>query len=181
MLSRRNFLKLTTGSVALASISPIISHASASQAPALPREIALRNIHTGEKLKVCFFDGNQFVDEALDEIDHLCRDFRQNETFPIDRRLLVQLDMVQQKLGKQSEIQIISGYRSPATNQMLRANSNGVAKKSKHMLGKAIDFRIAGVDLKQVHRATKSLKAGGVGYYPESGFIHIDTGRVRYW
>lgn len=181
MLSRRNFLKLTTGSVALASMSPILSHAALSQEPSAPREIALRNIHTGEKLKVCFFDGQQYVEEALDQIDHICRDFRQNEKFPIDRRLLVQLDMVQQKLGVNREIQIISGYRSPATNNMLRKNSNGVAKKSKHMLGKAIDFRIAGVDLKHVRNATRSLKAGGVGYYPESGFIHIDTGRVRYW
>jgi uncharacterized protein YcbK (DUF882 family) len=162
-------------------MSPIISHAALSQEPEAPREIALQNIHTGEKLKVCFFDGTQFVEEALDQIDHICRDFRRDEKFPIDRRLLVQLDMVQQKLGSNKEIQIISGYRSPETNKMLRNNTSGVAKKSKHMLGKAIDFRIAGVDLKQVRNATKSLKAGGVGYYPDSGFIHIDTGRVRYW
>ncbi|WED20578.1 DUF882 domain-containing protein [Vibrio sp. JC009] len=182
MLSRRNFLKLTTGSVALASIAPsIVLASSVDKSQMIPREISLNNLHTGERLKTCFFDGENFVEEALDDIARLCRDFRRNEVFPIDKRLLVQLDNIRNQLGTTAEIQIISGYRSPATNEMLAAKSGGVAKKSMHMRGKAIDFRIPGVDLKKVQKVALAQKAGGVGYYEKSNFVHIDTGRVRFW
>lgn len=99
----------------------------------------------------------------------------------MDKRLFDQISKIQTMLGVEAEVQIVSGYRSPATNEALRAQSSGVAKKSYHMLGQAIDFRLDGVDLKKVRDAARDLKAGGVGFYPSSDFVHIDTGPVRYW
>lgn len=178
MLSRRHFLKLTTGSVALATLSPAISHASPFKS-AEPRELSFHNLHTGEKLTACYFDGQEFVEDALNDIDHIFRDFRRNEVMPIDRRILVQLDAIQSKLGISKEVQLISGYRSPETNTMLRGKSSQVADKSKHTQGKALDFYFEGVDLAQIQKAALSLNAGGVGRYKH--FVHIDTGRVRRW
>ncbi|MDG3088215.1 DUF882 domain-containing protein [Vibrio hannami] len=178
MLSRRHFLKLTTGSVALASLSPLVSVASPYKSSE-PKEISLSNLHTGEKLTTVYFDGKQFVEEALNDIDHIFRDFRKNEVMPIDRRLLVKLDAIQNKLGINKEIQLVSGYRSPATNTMLREKSTQVASKSTHTQGKALDFYFEGVDLKHIQKAALSLSAGGVGRYKH--FVHIDTGRVRSW
>ncbi len=149
--------------------------------PDQPRSLALNNLHTGEALETCYFDGRQYLSGELARIDQICRDFRRNEVHPMDKRLFDQVAQIQSVLGTQAEVQIISGYRSPATNQALRNKSSKVAKKSYHMLGQALDFRLQGVDLKRVRDAARSLKAGGVGYYPRSNFIHIDTGPVRYW
>ena len=178
LLNRRQFLKAATGSFALATIFP--SNAIAAFADQR-KVITLNNLHTGETLQTCYFDGANFVESELDKINHLCRDFRRNEVFPLDKKLLTQLDNIQTLLKSNAEVQIISGYRSPATNEALRSKSNGVAKKSFHMQGKALDFRLVGVDLKDVRKAALQLKSGGVGYYPGSNFIHIDTGRVRSW
>ncbi|EEX66577.1 lipoprotein putative [Vibrio metoecus] len=99
----------------------------------------------------------------------------------MDKVLFDQLSEIQFLLGTQAEVHIVSGYRSPATNKQLRSKSKGVAKKSYHMSGQAIDFRLDGVSLKKIREAAISLQAGGVGYYPKSRFIHIDTGPVRQW
>ncbi len=99
----------------------------------------------------------------------------------MDRRLFDQISQIQKLIGTESEVVVISGYRSPATNSALRSHSSGVAKKSFHMVGKAIDFRLDGIKLSTVREAALSLKAGGVGYYPGSNFVHIDTGTVRSW
>ncbi|MGB5443991.1 MAG: YcbK family protein [Psychromonas sp.] len=146
-----------------------------------PRELHLNNLHTGEELQTCYFDGKNYQRDEMKKINHLCRDFRQNEIKNMDKRLFDQLAAIQKIIGSNNQIHIISGYRSPATNKMLRAKSSGVAKKSMHMLGQAIDFRVEGVPLSEVKKAALSLKAGGVGYYPSSNFIHIDTGNVRSW
>ncbi|EEX92558.1 hypothetical protein VIA_003203 [Vibrio orientalis CIP 102891 = ATCC 33934] len=114
-------------------------------------------------------------------MNHICRDFRRNEVHAMDKRLFDHISNIQKELGVEAEVQIISGYRSPATNEALRGKSSGVAKKSYHMLGQAIDFRLDGVNLKQVRDIARELKFGGVGYYPGSNFIHMDTGPVRYW
>ena len=178
-VSRRQFLKLTTGSVALATVFPNNALAALAKDEKI---ITLNNLHTGERLQTCYYDSGKFIHSELNKIDHICRDFRRNEIHEIDRELLAQLDAIQTLLKSNSEIQIISGYRSPATNEMLRSKSSGgVAKKSFHMQGRAIDFRIEGVRLADVRDAALELKAGGVGYYPGSNFIHIDTGRVRSW
>lgn len=178
MLSRRHFLKLTTGSVALASLSPLVTTASPYKS-AEPKEISFSNLHTGEKLTTVYFDGEQYVEEAFDDINHIFRDFRKNEVMPIDRRILTQLDAIQSKLGINQEVQLLSGYRSPATNEMLRGKSTKVASVSTHTQGKALDFYFEGVELANVQKAALSLGAGGVGRYKH--FIHIDTGRVRRW
>ncbi|WP_261817447.1 DUF882 domain-containing protein [Vibrio gallicus] len=146
------------------------------------RTLQFNNLHTGESLNTCYFNAGHFVNTELQRVNHICRDFRRNEIHPMDKRLLTQLSAIQQVLETDAEVQIISGYRSPKTNAMLRAHSHGgVAKRSLHMQGRAIDFRIAGVDISDVHDAALSIKAGGVGYYPGSRFVHIDTGRVRFW
>lgn len=177
-LSRRRFL---THSACGALCSVFVPNIALAATPAKKKIIHMNNLHTGESLSSCYFDGGRYIESELDKIDYLCRDFRRDETHPIDRQLLNQLQAIQKVLGVNKEVQIISGYRSPATNEMLRSQSNGVAKLSYHMQGKAIDFRLPGVKLSRVRKAALSLKAGGVGYYPESNFIHIDTGPVRHW
>lgn len=177
-LSRRRFLTHTACGALCTMVVPQIALAAT---PAKEKIIRMNNLHTGESLTSCYFDGKRYIESELDKIDHLCRDFRHDEIHPIDRQLLTQLQAIQKLLGVNKEVQIISGYRSPATNEMLRSQSGGVAKKSYHMQGKAIDFRLPGVELSRVRKAALSLKAGGVGYYPESNFVHIDTGPVRYW
>ncbi len=176
--SRRTFLK--TGLVALgAAAFPSVSFASLMSDA--PRVLQMNNLHTGERLLTEYFDGQDYQLSELQKINHLCRDFRQNEAVNMDRGLFDQLSRIQQLIGCDNQVQIISGYRSPATNEMLRGKSSGVAKKSMHMRGKAIDFRLEGVPLAEVRKAALSLKAGGVGYYPGSNFVHIDTGHFRSW
>lgn len=176
--SRRDFLKLTGSGLVVASCAPSLAIASY---PDLRRELALNNLNTGEALETCYFDGKNYLKKELSRIDHLCRDYRRNETHSMDKHLFDQISLIQSQLGVSAEVLVISGYRAPATNEALRSKSSGVAKKSYHTLGQAIDFRLDGVSLKTLRDAAVSLKAGGVGYYPRSNFIHIDTGPVRYW
>ncbi|MGF1909859.1 DUF882 domain-containing protein [Vibrio kasasachensis] len=177
-VSRRNFIKLAGSGLAVASCAPSIAIASY---PDLARSLALSNVHTGELLETRYFDGSKYLLNEMTRIDKICRDFRRNEVHKMDKHLFDQISLIQAELGVEAEVQIISGYRSPATNNALRARSSGVAKKSYHMLGQAIDFRLDGVNLKKVRDIAREIKAGGVGYYPSSGFIHVDTGPVRYW
>jgi uncharacterized protein YcbK (DUF882 family) len=146
-----------------------------------PRELNLNNLHTGEILQSQYFDGTNYQSTELMKLNHICRDFRQNEAIAMDKHLFDQITAIQKIIGSNAQVQIISGYRSPKTNQMLSGKSSGVAKKSQHMLGKAIDFRLEGVPLVEVRKAALSLKAGGVGYYPKSDFVHIDTAQFRSW
>ncbi|CAE6906643.1 DUF882 domain-containing protein [Vibrio sp. B1FLJ16] len=176
--SRRDFLKMTAGGVVLSSAMPTFASASL---PDKPRVLAMNNLNTGELLETCYFDGNGYVKKELQRLDQFCRDHRRNEAFPMDRHLFDQINQIQKLIGKDSEVVVISGYRSPATNTALRNRSSTVAKKSFHMQGRAIDFRLDGVKLSTVREAALSLKAGGVGYYPSSNFVHIDTGPVRSW
>lgn len=177
-LSRRDFLKLAGSGLVVTSCAPTIALASY---PEEPRSLALTHLHTREALETCYFDGAEYVSKELRRINHLCRDFRRNEVHPMDKRLFDHISQIQSELGVETEVQIISGYRSPATNEALRSRSDGVAKKSYHMLGQALDFRLDGVELKRVRDIARELDFGGVGYYPRSNFVHIDTGPVRYW
>jgi uncharacterized protein YcbK (DUF882 family) len=175
-LSRRNILKFSLFALGSTFI-PSFSFASTDS----PRVLKMNSLHTGEILETQYFDGQYYQFDELQKINKLCRDFRQNEAINMDKNLFDQLSRIQQTIGCNNEIQIISGYRSPETNKMLSRNSNGVAKKSLHMQGKAIDFRLQGVSLAEVRKAALSLKIGGVGYYPKSNFVHIDTGHFRSW
>ncbi|MGF1806692.1 DUF882 domain-containing protein [Aliivibrio sifiae] len=174
--------KTLLGGAATVGLSLFPTLSFASQFEESPRKLALNNLHTGEELETEYFNGRQYQNSELVKLNHLCRDFRRNESISMDTGLFDQLSAIQKVIGCDTQVQIISGYRSPATNEMLRGKSHGgVAKKSLHMLGRAMDFRLEGVPLAEVRKAALSLKAGGVGYYPGSNFVHIDTGRVRFW
>ena len=145
------------------------------------RSLAFENLHTGENTKLVYWERGNYIRGALSEIDHILRDHRTNEVKRIDKALLDRLFVLHNTLGSQVPFQVISGYRSPKSNAMMHAHSSGVAKKSMHMEGKAIDIRLPDVGLLHVRNAALAMNSGGVGYYPDSKFVHIDTGRVRHW
>ena len=178
MNHRRSFLK---GSVALASAISLPALARTAQAAPGERTLRLYNTHTGETVRSVFWAEGQFIPDALQDINKVLRDHRNNKIAPIDPQLLVLLNEVSAKFGDNQLVHVISGYRSPESNAKLRANSTGVAKHSMHMDGKAIDIRLPGKDLAQLRKAAMAMRGGGVGYYPDSQFVHMDTGRVRYW
>lgn len=146
------------------------------------RTLSFYNTHTGEYLNrhVYWSEGN-YLRENLQDINYILRDHRTGDVKEMDPALMDLLFGIQSRLGTKTPINIISGYRSEATNAMLNRKSSGVAKKSYHMTGKAIDIRIPGVDLRSLYRTARVLKGGGVGYYSKSNFVHVDTGRVRCW
>jgi uncharacterized protein YcbK (DUF882 family) len=155
----------------------LIAAGSLAAAPAL----RAAQLPTDERLTVLYAIGARFVPTALDALAHLLRDHRSGESHPIDPALFDQLHALQSLMGVSSAFRVISGYRSPHTNAMLRSRSSGVAKASLHLEGRAIDVRLPGVALAELRDAALSLRAGGVGYYPDSDFVHVDTGRVRSW
>lgn len=149
---------------------------------AAPRTLDLGHLHTGEQLRgVEYFSGGMYLPDALAEVNHHLRDWRTDEVHPIDPALLDLLYDLARATGTSRPFQVISGYRSPTTNALLRKRSSGVAASSLHMRGKAIDIRLADVPLARLRSAAQSLRRGGVGYYPASDFVHVDTGRVRTW
>jgi uncharacterized protein YcbK (DUF882 family) len=156
---------------------------SAATSAVAPNERILRlyNTHTGESVRSVFWAEGQFIPDALNDINKLLRDHRNNEIASIDPQLLVLLDRISAKFGDHPTLHVISGYRSPESNAKLHENTAGVAKHSLHMEGKAIDVRIPGQDLAKLHKAAMAERSGGVGYYPDSQFVHMDVGRVRYW
>lgn len=145
------------------------------------RSLAVYNVHTGESLNTTYWEGGEYIPGALHEVNYLFRDFRANQTRNIDPRLLDVLYDLRLLTASAKPINLVSGYRSYATNAMLAGQSEGVARHSMHIEGKASDIQIPGVELRDLHRAALSLGAGGVGYYPRSNFVHVDTGRVRRW
>lgn len=180
--NRRQFFRQISAVVALGATAPLVAtkaHASLGQKSV--RRLALYNRHTDERVQGVYWANDSFQTDVVNAFEHNLRDHRQNEAAPMDRRLYDFLHQIQQRLVTDKEIHIISGFRSEKTNNMLASRSNGVAKKSFHMKGMAIDFTIPGIDLALIRDTAKSLKLGGVGYYPNSGFIHIDTGWVRSW
>jgi uncharacterized protein YcbK (DUF882 family) len=186
MNQRRSFLKSsvvlasTLGIPAMARAADVTAAAAATAGPN-ERTLRLYNTHTGESLRTIFWAEGAFIPDALQDINKVLRDHRNNKISVIDPQLLVLLDKVSGQFGSQNVLHVISGYRSPETNAMLHEHSNGVAKHSMHMEGRAIDIRMPGQDLAHVHKVAMALKGGGVGYYPDSQFVHMDTGRVRYW
>ena len=145
------------------------------------RELSFYHTHTDDRLSIIYHDGEAYISPALHKINQFLGDFRTGEVHDIDTRLLDALYLLQQKTGAENNYEVISGYRSPKTNSKLRSKSSGVAKRSLHMQGKAIDIRLKGVNTKTLRDTAIAMKLGGVGYYRRSDFIHLDTGRVRYW
>ena len=147
----------------------------------LTRVLRFDNLHTNEKLSVEYFTAGHYLPDALSAVNHLLRDFRTGDVGTIDPVLLDLLHELATKVGSQRPFHVISGYRSPATNQTLRQSSSGVASGSLHLRGQAIDIRLADVPLAMLRDAARSMRSGGVGYYAASDFVHVDTGHVRSW
>lgn len=176
--SRRKFLKVLGG---LSALSAIPNKSFAKLHETNDQSLSLLNLHTGETLHSTFYAEGNFQPSSLSELDYLLRDHRNDQVKQMDTQLLLLLHELQQTFGQHKPIHVISAYRSPESNEKLRAKSTKVAKKSYHMQGKAIDIRIPGVPLKELHQASLAQQAGGVGIYSRSGFIHLDVGRVRQW
>lgn len=178
IVSRRSLLKLGLGTAAITLFATPLDAA----VRAMPeRALNLYNTHTGEWLKTVYWANGSYLPKSVSQVSRFLRDHRSGDVRAMDPRLLDLMAAVHRKFGNKGAIHIISGYRSPASNAMLVSASDGVAHNSLHMAGKAVDIRIPGATVRGVGKAAKSLKAGGVGMYPSSNFVHIDTGRVRTW
>jgi uncharacterized protein YcbK (DUF882 family) len=175
LFTRRRFLAVGVALVAMPHVARASTLASGQ------RKLSFDNPHTGETLTTVYWTKGDYVGEALREVNYIMRDFRTGDVHGIDPRLLDLLHALHGKLDSRKSFEIISGYRSPQTNAKLAELSNGVAKHSLHMKGMAIDINLPDVRLKNVRKAAIALKKGGVGYYPNSHFVHVDVGRVRTW
>jgi uncharacterized protein YcbK (DUF882 family) len=174
MIGRR---RLLAGALGLAAPALLAGEALASA----PRQLSLVNLHTGEKLAATYFEGGRYVPDALAALDRVLRDHRTGEVHPMAPGLLDLVAGLAGQVGRPDAVQVISGYRSPASNAALHANSSGVATRSLHMQGMAMDIRIPGVSLARLRDTAVALGRGGVGYYPGSDFVHVDVGKVRQW
>jgi len=150
--------------------------------PTGPRRLRLHHTHTEESIEIVYHDGETYLPDSLARIDHFLRDFRTDHVHPIDPGALDILWQLSYSVENPEGVyEIISAYRSPKTNEILRDQSRGVAKNSQHLEGKAIDVRLRGTETTALRDAALKLKRGGVGYYRSSDFVHVDTGRVRTW
>ena len=145
------------------------------------RTLSLYHTHTGLSLQVTYFANGHYNPEALQDLKVFLQDWRDARQQDIDPHLLDILWQIQQQTGNQDTFEVISAYRSPQTNEMLRTATTGVAKSSQHVIGKAIDVRLRGLDTAALRDTALKLQKGGVGYYAQSDFVHIDTGRPRQW
>lgn len=178
-IGRRNLLGLGLAAVGTSLVGG--RALAAEPATLAQRSLSFLNLHTGEAVKATYWEAGGYVTDALSAVSKVLRDFRTGDTHAMDVRLLDTLSALSTRLGVSAPFQVISGYRSPASNAKLSARSGQVAKRSLHMDGKAIDIRLPGVDLAQLHRAACDLGRGGVGFYPVSNFVHVDVGQVRRW
>lgn len=179
--SRRGFLQRSARLLAAGSAVQVGAPAIAAAAPDA-RTLALVHTHTGERISIAYAMGERFVSQALDHLNRFLRDHYSGEVGLIDPQLFDLLHGLRRELGAERPFEVISGYRSPATNSLLRnTRGGGVAQHSLHMEGKAIDVRLPGIPLAELRDAALSLRAGGVGFYPREQFVHVDTGRVRSW
>lgn len=178
---RRRWLKHSLALGSSAAFLPLATP-SAQAMLADSRDIAMSHLHTHERIATVYAVGEHFVPAALNSLDHFLRDHYNGEVGRMDPQLYELLQRVRRELGRNGPFEIISGYRSPSTNEHLRVTrGGGVARRSLHMDGRAIDVRLPGVSLSVLRDAAVSLKAGGVGYYPRENFVHVDTGLVRRW
>jgi uncharacterized protein YcbK (DUF882 family) len=178
MISRRSMLAAAAALSGTAALWPQIL----SGAPdAAARRIALTNLHSGERLDIEYFRDGSYVPDALAALEVLLRDFRNGDKHAIDPKLMDYLVDVAALIGVPPAYSVISGYRSPETNERLHERSSGVSQHSLHMQGRAIDVRMSGVDCQALAARAESMKRGGVGYYRASNFVHLDTGAFRTW
>lgn len=174
---RRRFLATLGGCGVL-----LLGGAPNALAGAQPRRrLSFHSLHTHESLELVYWEAGRYLPHALSSIDDHLRDFRTGDVYPIETGLLDLLHALNGILRNRGPLHVISGYRSPATNARLAARSSGVAKRSYHMYGMAIDIRAPGVPLERLREAGLALRRGGVGYYPKDDFVHLDVGPVRAW
>jgi uncharacterized protein YcbK (DUF882 family) len=145
------------------------------------RALKFFHTHTGDSLRVVYFRQGEYDPDALADLRVFLADWRDGRQHDLDPQLMDILWQIQQATGLSDTWEVISAYRSPETNELLRSRSRGVAKNSQHLMGNAIDVRLRGLDLDVLRDTATTLKLGGVGYYAGSNFVHVDTGRVRYW
>lgn len=179
VFSRRNLFKWGLGFAAVASVMGADDALAVMRVPT--RKVAMLNMHTGESLSVEYWTKGRYGKDAMRQVAHFLRDHRNGKIHAIDPRLMDVVYQLNRIVGGKVPVQVVSGYRSPETNAYLREISDGVAQNSYHMRGQAIDLRLPGRSLKGLQKAALSLHAGGVGYYPASDFVHVDTGPVRHW
>ncbi|MGB3209511.1 MAG: DUF882 domain-containing protein [Desulforhopalus sp.] len=176
-MSRRRFLRASVqAGIGLVIASPLDLLAKTPK----PETLSFYHTHTKERFDLCHIKGT-CTPGVQKKFNSFLRDFRTGEVHPIDYRLVKILRKIQKTAGNPGIFEVISGYRSPKTNKLLRKNSTGVAQKSLHMKGKAIDVRLTGLPTKELRDIAISLKSGGVGYYAKSDFVHLDTGNFRCW
>lgn len=176
-MNRRGFLNTCVG----LSAGLILPEAFAKSSHEHERVLSLFNTHTGEKVTATYWAEGQYIHDEVKAIEWLLRDHRVGKAHTMDMRVLNILHAIQSRVNNARPYHIISGYRSPETNEMLRRRSSGVDKNSYHILGRAIDIRLPRFDTSNLRKVAVSLQAGGVGYYPRSNFVHVDTGKIRTW
>lgn len=178
--SRRRFLVACSTRVAAAAALPAL--ALPARAELAPRRLAMVHTHTGEHIDLVYAAGGHYLPEALQTLNHFLRDHYTGEVGTMDPGVLDQLHTLRERLDGAGRFEVISGFRCAGTNEHLRlTRGGGVAARSLHMAGRAIDVRLEGVALADLRDAALELQAGGVGYYPRERFVHVDTGRVRRW
>lgn len=177
-IGRRRFLAgvgVLCGTVASLLAAPVLA------ASRQTRCLSFVHTHTGERLRAPYFQDGCYQQGCLAQVNHLLRDFRTGDVHPIDPALLDILFDLQTRANRDGAFEVISGYRSPATNAMLHSHSEGVAVHSMHLQGRAIDVRLPGFTTRELAAHARVLQRGGVGFYARSDFVHVDTGRVRFW
>ena len=180
VLSRRSFLR-SASQLTLGLAAAAIPGTSLAAVVPGKRSLSLFHAHTNQELQIAYAWGDMYNPIALAKVTRFLLDFRTGETCPIDPRLLDILWAIQQETGRGGTYEVLSGFRSSRTNNMLRGGTNGVAEHSLHMEGKAIDIRLDGISTRQIRECAVEMKCGGVGYYAKSNFVHLDTGRYRTW
>ncbi|MFO1129677.1 MAG: DUF882 domain-containing protein [Rhodospirillales bacterium] len=190
-ISRRHFFAISAAGTAALATAPSWARDPAewNQADfnwgraklAVGRSLAFRHTHTDESLNVTYYENGRYLPQALDEINYLFRDFRSDEVKEIDPRLLDTLYAIRLRMETDEPFDILSAYRTPETNAMLRRNGWGAARNSLHIQGMAIDIRLPDRDSRYVARTARDMERGGVGYYPRANFVHVDSGSVRTW
>lgn len=177
-VNRRRFLQLGIAAVACSMAGPALA--------AMPRikgikALGFHNLHTDERLELAYWKDGKYNRPALAKINHIMRDYRSGEECPINLKLLDMLHDLQIKLRNNNKIEIVSAYRSPNTNAMMARYSDGVATHSYHIKGMAVDIRMPGTSLPKLHKVALNMRRGGVGYYADSQFVHVDVGPLRRW
>jgi len=175
---RRQVLRAGALAVLAIALGPVRARAVAVG----PRRLRMQSAHTGERVDVAYFDDGALVPGALAELDRFLRDFRTGDVHPIDPGVLdIAWSLSLAARRPAATLEIVSGYRSPRTNEALRASGPGVASRSLHLRGRALDLRLPGFDTSRLRDLALDLRRGGVGFYAASDFVHVDTGPVRRW